>query len=215
MPYFEISLRATLSSATTGASRVSATSRSWRRHGRGQSKMSSGSITANGSSPTASRACSTAWPTPSGRGCSAMPEATASSTTTWIAGVSTTGKSSLAITFDEGSIRVPIPAARMTAFFTFIAVRFSGLEAYSDLLLARFLCGFACDAKRGDGARLQPLDPDFAAAFLALPVRAVFDSRECLADFAEQLALAIAHPQQEIAIRFERGPIGRDRKSHA
>src|SRR5208282_431431 len=140
---------------------------------------------------------------------SAMPEATASSTTTWIAGVSTTGNSSLAITFDDGSIRVPIPAARMTAFFTFIAMLFSGLEAYSDLLLARFLCGFACDAKRGHGARLQPLDPDFAAAFLALPVRAVFDSRECLADFAEQFALAIAHPQQEIAIRFERGPVGR------
>src|SRR5208337_3438262 len=140
---------------------------------------------------------------------SAMPEATASSTTTWIAGVSTTGKSSLAITLDEGSIRVPIPAARMTAFFTFIAVRFSGVEAYSALLLARFLCGFACDAKRGDRARLQPFDPDFAPAFLASPVRAVFDSRECIADFAEQLGLAIAHSQQEIAIRFERSPVGR------
>src|SRR5271166_3221063 len=117
---------------------------------------------------------------------SAMPEATASSTTTWIAGVSTTGKISLGITFDAGSIRVPMPAARMTAFFTFIAGRFSGLVVLvvcSDLRLARFLCGFARDAKRGDGARLKPLDSDLAVAFFALPVRTIFDSRECLADF--------------------------------
>src|SRR5271166_1352778 len=140
---------------------------------------------------------------------SVMPEATASSTITWIAGVSTTGKISLGITFDDGSIRVPIPAARMTALVTFIAMRFSGLAACSALRLARFLRGLACDAKRSDGARLQPFDTDIAAAFLALPVRAVFDSRDRLADFREQLALPIAHPQQEIAIRFERGPVGR------
>src|SRR3984957_4224451 len=114
---------------------------------------------------------------------SSMPDATASSTTTWIAGVSTTGKISLGITFDEGSIRVPMPAARMTAFLTFIALRFSGLEACSDFRLAHFLRGFACDAECGDRARLQPLDSDFAAAFLALPVGAVLDSRECFPDF--------------------------------
>ena len=45
-----------------------------------------------------------------------MPEATASSTTTWIAGLSTTGKISFGITLDAGSIRVPIPAATITAF---------------------------------------------------------------------------------------------------
>jgi hypothetical protein len=41
--------------------------------------------------------------------------------------VSITGSNSFGITFDEGSIRVPMPAARMTAFLTFIAVRLSGL----------------------------------------------------------------------------------------
>src|SRR5271156_761642 len=260
IPYFDSSLRATRSSATTGASNFSATSRHWRRHGRGLSKMSSGSITANGSSPTAARACSTAWPRPSGCRCSAiviragllllrmisrmsrlprcsrwrsssvlhskcpatvslpglmtriissMPDATASSTTTWIAGVSPTGSSSLGMTFDDGSIRVPIPAARMTAFFTFIAVRFFRWSTTLDLRLAQFLRGFARDAKRGDGARAQPLDSNFAAAFLALSVRAVLDSRDGLADFRQQLALAIAHPQQEIAIRLQRRAVGR------
>src|SRR5580704_6359795 len=260
IPYFDSSLRATLSSATTGASRSSATSRHCRRQGRGQSKMSSGSITANGSLPTASRACSTACPSPSGCRCSAtviraglllrrtissrsrlprcsrlrssstlqlkcsttvvlpglitmmissMPDATASSTTTSIAGVSTTGKISLGITFDEGSIRVPIPAARMTAFFTFIAVRFYVVgTGESDLGLARFLRGFACDAQRGDGACLQSLDADIAAAFLAITVRAVVDSRHGLADLGQQLALAIAHPQQEVAIRLQRRSVG-------
>ena len=105
-----------------------------------------------------------------------MPDATASSTTIWIAGVSTTGRISLGITLDDGSIRVPIPAARMTAFLTFMAVRFTG-EARSDFRFAHFLRGFACDAERGDGARLEPLDADFAAAFFAAPVGAVFDSR--------------------------------------
>src|SRR5271167_1046292 len=115
---------------------------------------------------------------------SSMPDATASSTTTCIAGVSTTGSSSLGMTFDDGSIRVPIPAARMTAFFTFIAVRSSDVvEYYSDLRFAQFLRGFACDAKRGDGPRAQPLDSDLAAAFLALSVRAVLDSRDRFADF--------------------------------
>src|ERR1700735_1809899 len=133
---------------------------------------------------------------------SSMPDATASSTTTWIAGVSTTGRISLGITFEDGSIRVPMPAARMTAFLTFIALRCSGLEACSDFRLAHFLRGFACDAECGDLGRLQPLDSDFAASFLSLPVGAVVDSLERLADLGEQLALAIAHPQQEIAIRF-------------
>jgi len=64
------------------------------------------------------------------------------------------------------------------------------------------------EALRSPLTPVEP-DPDFAAAFLALPVRAVFDSCECLADFGQQLALAIAHSQQEIAVRFERRPIGR------
>jgi uncharacterized protein (TIGR00299 family) protein len=79
----------------------------------------------------------------------------------------------------------------------------------SDLRFANFLRGFACDAKGGDRTSFQALDSDFAAALFASPVRTIFDSRKGVADFAEQLALAIAHPQQEIAIRFQRRPIGR------
>jgi hypothetical protein len=101
----------------------------------------------------------------------------------------------------------------MTAFLTFMVVRFSGLVEDSELCFACFLRGFACDAQSGDRARLQPLDSYFAVAFLASSVRAVLDSRECLADLAEQLALAIAHPQQEITIRLERGAVGRVRRS--
>ena len=103
---------------------------------------------------------------------SSMPDATASSTTTSIAGVSTTGKISLGITFDEGSIRVPIPAARITAF-AFIAVRlFPGLELVNQTFDSRASCAdSACDAKRGDGAR-SPFDADIAAAFLAITVGA-------------------------------------------
>jgi hypothetical protein len=53
---------------------------------------------------------------------SSIPDATASSTTIWIAGLSTTGRISFGITFDAGSIRVPIPAATTTALRTFIIV---------------------------------------------------------------------------------------------
>ena len=46
--------------------------------------------------------------------------AVSSSTTIWRAGVSTTGSSSFGMTFEAGSIRVPIPAATITALVTFI-----------------------------------------------------------------------------------------------
>ena len=223
--------------------------------------MSSGSITANGSLPTASRACSTACPSPSGCRCSAtviraglllrrtissrsclprcsrlrssstlqlkcsttvvlpglitmmissMPDATASSTTTSIAGVSTTGKISLGITFDEGSIRVPIPAARMTAFFTFIAVRFfPGLGLVNQTFDSRASCAdlHAMQSVVTGRAfsRSMPISPPHSSQ---LTVRAVIDSRHRLADFGQQLALAIAHPQQEVAIRLQRRAVG-------
>ena len=48
-----------------------------------------------------------------------MPARTASSTTSWIAGVSTTGSISLGVAFVAGRNRVPRPATGMTAFCTF------------------------------------------------------------------------------------------------
>src|SRR5260221_12616201 len=102
---------------------------------------------------------------------SSMPDAIASSTTTWIAGVSITGKISLGITLDDGNMRVPMPAARMTAFLTFILIRFFGICARLAFQLASFLRRFASDAERGDRPGFQPLDADFAAALLAVAVR--------------------------------------------
>src|SRR5688572_15095016 len=50
---------------------------------------------------------------------SVMPARTASSTTSWIAGVSTTGSISFGVAFVAGRNRVPRPATGMTAFCTF------------------------------------------------------------------------------------------------
>src|SRR5437879_1205231 len=52
---------------------------------------------------------------------SSIPARTASSTTYWIAGLSTIGSISLASDLVAGRNRVPSPAAGMTAFFTFMA----------------------------------------------------------------------------------------------
>ena len=51
---------------------------------------------------------------------SSMPDATASSTTTWIAGGSTTGRISLGMTLEAGNIACRCPAATITALRTFI-----------------------------------------------------------------------------------------------
>jgi hypothetical protein len=49
------------------------------------------------------------------------PAATASSTTYWIEGLSTTGSISFGVLFVAGRKRVPMPAAGMTALVTFFA----------------------------------------------------------------------------------------------
>src|SRR5581483_450604 len=143
---------------------------------------------------------------------SSMPEATASSTTTWIAGRSTTGRISLGMTLEAGSMRVPSPAATITALRTFIACltcgRKSGRSAGETLALARLLRRLATDAQRGHRTRPQPLDSDLIPAFLAQAVAAALDAREGFVDLAQQLALAIAHPEQEGTVGFERGAIG-------
>ena len=53
---------------------------------------------------------------------SSSPARTASSTTYWMAGLSTTGSISLGVALVAGRKRVPRPAAGTTAFVTFVAV---------------------------------------------------------------------------------------------
>src|SRR5206468_923432 len=85
------------------------------------------------------------------------------------------------------------------------AVRSRGAE----LPLLRFLERLAVDAERGHRARLQPLDADVRPAVLALAVRAVLDAPECLVDLRDELALAVADAEEELAVAVERGAIGR------
>src|SRR5258706_6219051 len=73
----------------------------------------------------------------------------------------------------------------------------------------RFLLGLALDAERGHGARLQALDADGPAALLADAVGAVGDSAERLVDLADELPLAIADAEGQVAIAFERRAVGR------
>ena len=65
IPYWRVSERGTSWSAMTGFPRRSKSRIIWPMHGSSASTMSSPSMTANGSSPTRSRACRTAWPRPS------------------------------------------------------------------------------------------------------------------------------------------------------
>src|SRR5206468_738987 len=85
------------------------------------------------------------------------------------------------------------------------AVRSRGAE----LPLLRFLERLAVDAERGHRARLQPLDADVRPAVLAFAVRAVLDAPECLVDLRDELALAVADAEEEVAVAFQRGAIGR------
>src|SRR5215469_5224055 len=118
-----------------------------------------------------------------------------------------------------GSIRVPSPAATTTALRTFIGclgsldawVRMSAragtppdaraapapVSARRALTLARFLRGLAGDAQRGHRSRLEPLDADLAAALFALAVDAAVDPGKGFVDLAQELALAVAHPEQK------------------
>src|SRR5207244_1909070 len=84
------------------------------------------------------------------------------------------------------------------------AVRSRGTE----LPLLRFLERLAVDAERGHRARLQPLEADVRPAVLALAVRAVLDAPERLVDLRDELALAVADAEEEVAVAFQRGAIG-------
>src|SRR6185369_477909 len=135
---------------------------------------------------------------------SVRPESNASSMTYWIAGVSTIGSISFGIVLVAGRSRVPKPATGMTAFFTFNAM--SKRPAF---FLAHLLGRFTLDAQRRDRPRLEPGGPDHLAALLAHAVAAVFEAPERLVDLGDQLALAVADAQREVAVGFERGAVGR------
>src|ERR1700722_5911691 len=69
--------------------------------------------------------------------------------------------------------------------------------------LARFLCRFASDAECGHGSCLEPFNPDLVATFLAAAVNAAFNAGERFVDLGQKLAFAIAHAQQQSAVRLE------------
>ena len=79
----------------------------------------------------------------------------------------------------------------------------------SKSLLQRFLFGLALDALGRHRPRLEPLDRDLLTAGFADPVGAVLDPLERLLDLLDQLALAVADAEQEIAVGLQRGPVGR------
>jgi len=81
--------------------------------------------------------------------------------------------------------------------------------AHRTLTLARFLRRLAGDAECSHRAGLQPFDSYLPSAFLALAVNAAVDAGKGLVNLAQKLALAVTHPEQKGAVRFQRGTIGR------
>jgi hypothetical protein len=75
--------------------------------------------------------------------------------------------------------------------------------------LGGFQLGLADDTERRDRAGLQTLDADLLAALFADAVGVVVDALERFVDLGDQLALAIADPQGEVAVALERGSIAR------
>src|SRR5206468_9234825 len=74
--------------------------------------------------------------------------------------------------------------------------------------LLGFLERLAVDAERGDRTGAQALEADVLAALFAFAVRAVLDPPERLVDLGDELALAVADAEREVAVAFERRPVG-------
>src|SRR5688572_26326824 len=83
-----------------------------------------------------------------------------------------------------------------------------GRSAGADAL-ALLLGGLALDAERGDRSRLEPLHGDRVGALLTQAEGAVGDATERLVDLRDQLALAVADAQQQVAVALEVPAIGR------
>src|SRR5579884_1497028 len=58
------------------------------------------------------------------------------------------------------------------------------------------------NGQRGDRPRIEALQRDRLAGFLAITIGAVVEPAQCLLDFRDQLALTIAGPQFDRAIGF-------------
>src|SRR5512138_2717442 len=73
----------------------------------------------------------------------------------------------------------------------------------SKSLLQGLLFGLAFDALGGHRPCFQALDRNFLAAGFADAVSPVLNPLERLLDLLDQLALAVADAQEEVAVRFE------------
>src|SRR5262249_33216734 len=78
--------------------------------------------------------------------------------------------------------------------------------------LAVLLQRLALDAERGHGAGPQAVEADVAAALLAAAVGAVVDAPEGLVDLGDELPLAVADAQHQVAVALEQGAIRRIRE---
>src|SRR5580704_4190277 len=74
--------------------------------------------------------------------------------------------------------------------------------------LAALVTFLRFDGKRGDRARLEPLDRDRLSGFLAVAVGAVFDPLQRRVDLGDQLALAVAGAQFDGPVGLRGGAVG-------
>src|SRR5919106_2751310 len=84
----------------------------------------------------------------------------------------------------------------------------AGLPSDGAAPLGRLGGGLALDALGRDRPRFEPGLGDRLAALLARAEGAVVDAREGVADLADELALAVADAQLEVAVRLQHRPVG-------
>src|SRR5690606_35307175 len=73
--------------------------------------------------------------------------------------------------------------------------------------LAAFVPFLSLDRQGGRRAGLKATQADWFAGVFAIAVGAVFDPAQSLVDLGNQLALTVAGPKFQRAIRFRRGPV--------
>ena len=78
----------------------------------------------------------------------------------------------------------------------------------AELLLQCLLSGFAVDTERRHRASLQPLDADLFFALFAETVAPIVDPLQRLVDLRQQLSLAIADAEHEVAVELEGSAVG-------
>jgi hypothetical protein len=78
----------------------------------------------------------------------------------------------------------------------------------SKRFLESFLFGFAIDTLSGHRARFEPGDGNLLPAGFTDAKGAVFDPLQSLFDLLYELVFPVPDAQHEIAVGFQRGPIG-------